>query len=442
MKPRRIVDAVMARASRLLGGPARSRVILTLAGALAVDGADKGTVAAMAPQLKSAFGVGNTRIGLLVTVVALAGAAFTVPAGLLTDRTRRTRLLALSVALWAVAMFLAGASGSYAWLPASRAALGAVSATAGPTVASLVGDFFPVKDRARLYGLILAGELVGTGLGFALSGWIGSALSWRFAFWWLVIPAGAVVWFVSRLPEPARGGQSRLETGREDITDERDAPRPHGGPVQNVTAEAEDGTGGEREDDPVARDGDRVRRAGAWRGRDGDPAGRAVRRARVEPHGNLVLHSDPRRRSTWWAIRYVLRVRTNLILIVASALGYFYFAGLRSFATIYTTGRYGVTTSVATSLVLVVGIGMLAGVLCGGADRRPVAAPRTGQRPGPGAHRLHADGAAPVRPRHPRDLPRSRPAAAGRRHAVPRRGAPPAGRRPARHPPALPVGHR
>ncbi|MEV0689165.1 MFS transporter [Streptomyces sp. NPDC050388] len=373
MKPRRIVDAVMTRASRLLGGPAQSRVVLTLAGALAVDGADKGTVSAMAPQLKSAFGIGNTQIGLLVTVVALAGAAFTVPVGLLTDRTRRTRLLALSVALWAVAMFLAGASGSYAWLLASRAALGAVSATAGPTIASLVGDFFPVKDRARLYGLILAGELVGTGLGFALSGSIGSALSWRFAFWWLIIPAGVVVWFVSRLPEPARGGQSRLETGQENITDERDAPRPHDGPAQNVTAGAgaEDGTGSGHEDGPAARDGERAREAGAGRGRDGDPAGRAVRRAQVEPHENLVLHSDPRRKPTWWAIRYVLRVRTNLILILASALGYFYFAGLRSFATIYTTDRYGVTTSVATSLVLVVGIGILAGVLSGGriADR-------------------------------------------------------------------------
>ncbi|MGJ3561368.1 MFS transporter [Streptomyces sp. INA 01156] len=122
---------------------------------------------------------------------------------------------------------------------------------------------------------------------------------------------------------------------------------------------------GGREDDPVARDGDRARRAGAWRGRDGDPAGRAARRAQVEPHENLVLHSGPCRQPTWWAIRYVLRVRTDLILIVASALGYFYFVGLRSFATIYTTGRYGVTTSVATSLVLVVGIGMLAGSCAG-----------------------------------------------------------------------------
>lgn len=321
MRPRRRAEAVVGRVSRLLGGPARSRVVLTLAAVLAVDGADKGTVSAMAPQLKTAFGIDNTQIGLLVTVVALTGAAFTVPVGLLTDRVRRTRLLAVSIVLWAVATALAGAADSYGWLLVSRAALGAVSATAGPTVASLVGDFFPVGDRARLYGLVLAGELVGTGLGFALSGTIGSALSWRFAFWWLVVPAAVVVWFVRRLPEPERGGQSRREA---------------------------------------------VRTRGT-----GEPAERAVRHARVAPHENLVLDRDPRRRSTLWSVRYILRVRTNLVLILASALGYFYFAGLRSFATLYATHRFHVTTSVATSLVLVAGLGALAGILAGGriADR-------------------------------------------------------------------------
>ncbi|WOP38689.1 MFS transporter [Streptomyces sp. Li-HN-5-13] len=237
---------------------------------------------------------------------------------------------------------------TYLWLLTSRAVLGAVSATAGPTIASLVGDYFPTRDRARMYGLILAGEFAGTGLGFALSGFIGSFLTWRFAFWWLVIPGSALAWFIHRLPEPARGGQSRLEPGQEHIPDERD-----------VAATDERG-----------RDHHTRQPVGAGPP-DGNPAGQAAKRARVEPHENLVLHSDPRRASAWWSIRYILRIRTNLVLILASALGYFYFTGLRSFATLYTTRHFGVPTSVATSLVLVVGIGALAGVLSGGriADR-------------------------------------------------------------------------
>jgi sugar phosphate permease len=91
----------------------------------------------------------------------------------------------------------------------------------------------------------------------------------------------------------------------------------------------------------------------------------------VEPDPDLILRSDPAGRSIWWAIRYVLRVRTNLVIIVASALGYFYFAGLRSFAIIYATGHYTLSKPVADSLVLVIGAGAVAGVFASGrlADR-------------------------------------------------------------------------
>ncbi|MFF9408076.1 MFS transporter [Streptomyces anandii] len=346
MKAPTPAKALVSRGLRALGGPARARIALTLAATLALDGADKGTVSAMASQLKHTFGIDNTEVGLLVSVVALSSAVFTIPVGLLTDRTRRTRLLAISVALWGTAMILAGISPSYVWLLSSRAALGAVSATAGPTIASLMGDYFPVKDRARMFGLVLAGELLGTGLGFALSGSIGSFLTWRFAFLWLVLPAGVLVWRLSRLPEPERGGQSGSEHGQEDLEEE-----PDGSGGSRETRQKPGPDGPERQDEDIA--------------------GAAVRRARVEPHERLVLDSDPRTASKWWSIRYVLRVRTNLVLIAASALGYFYFAGLRSFATLYTTHHYGIPTSVATSLVLVVGIGALAGVLSGGriADR-------------------------------------------------------------------------
>jgi len=67
----------------------------------------------------------------------------------------------------------------------------------------------------------------------------------------------------------------------------------------------------------------------------------------------------------------VLRIRTNVIIIIASALGYFFFAGLRSFAILFTTSHYGLSKAVASPLVLAVGIGALAGVYAGGriADR-------------------------------------------------------------------------
>lgn len=331
------------------GGPARARVVLTLAAVLGLNGADTATISSTTGNLESAFGIGNTRIGVLLSVVALTGAVFTLPAGVLADRFSRTRLLAVSVATWALAMLVSGGATSYLWLLLARVGLGAVAAVTGPAVASLTGDYFPQGERGRMYGLILAGELVGTGLGFVVSGDISSVVSWRFAFWWLVPVSLALAVVVWRLAEPVRGGQSQLPRGAEDIRDVGDAG--DAGQAGN-TAETGEPAGG--------------------RGEGGSGmAGKLVRRKQVEPDPELVLHSDPSGRSLWWAIRYVLRVRTNVVIIVASALGYFFFAGLRSFAILFATSHYGISKAAASTLLLVLGIGAVAGVFAGGriADR-------------------------------------------------------------------------
>lgn len=107
--PVRAARLVRAYALDAVGGPARGRVTLTLAAVLGLSGADTGTISAVASNLEHTFGIGNTQIGLLLSAVALAGAVFTIPAGIAADRTRRTRLLAASIVLWAAAMAASGA---------------------------------------------------------------------------------------------------------------------------------------------------------------------------------------------------------------------------------------------------------------------------------------------------------------------------------------------
>src|SRR5437764_8734740 len=91
----------------------------------------------------------------------------------------------------------------------TRLFLGAVTASAGPMVASLVGDWFGSWERGRIYGVILAGEYLGAGVGFAVTGNI-SLLSWRAAFVVLALPAFALALVVWRLREPERGGKGVL----------------------------------------------------------------------------------------------------------------------------------------------------------------------------------------------------------------------------------------
>ena len=52
-----------------VGGPARGRVVLTLAAVLGLSGADTGTISATTGNLERTFHVGNTQIGILLSVV-------------------------------------------------------------------------------------------------------------------------------------------------------------------------------------------------------------------------------------------------------------------------------------------------------------------------------------------------------------------------------------
>jgi MFS family permease len=184
-------------------------VIVLLAAVLALSSADATTVGAAATPLRHSLGISNTDIGLLVTVTSLVAALTSLPFGVLADRVRRTRMLGAAIVLWGVAMIWSATVSSFGDLLVTRVALGAVTAAAGPVVASLVGDYFAGAERGRIYGYILAGELAGAGIGFAVTGNI-ATLSWRAAFVLLALPAFGLAWLIFRLPEPARGGMAPL----------------------------------------------------------------------------------------------------------------------------------------------------------------------------------------------------------------------------------------
>jgi predicted MFS family arabinose efflux permease len=309
--PRALANQARDRAIGALGGRRHARIVLALAAVLALNGADTSAVSATASSIERAFNVGNTAIGLLVSLVSIVGALFTIPSGVLTDRVRRVRLLAASVAVWAVASAVSGFATSYLWLVLARTALGGVAAVSGPVVASLTGDYFSPGERGRMYGLIIGGDLAGTGIGFLVSGEISSVLTWRSAFWWPVLPTLALAWALCRLPEPPRGRTVQAE-----------------GPANRPAAETDTNA--------------------------------------AKPQRELMLRSSPERWPLREAVRYVLRIRTNVVIVVASGLGYFYFTGLRSFAIIFSTAHYGISKSVASLLVPVLGVAALAGVYTGG----------------------------------------------------------------------------
>jgi MFS family permease len=325
---RQVLLRLTARAGRALashievrlGGATRARVVVVLACVLGLSGADFATVGASATELRSGLGITNTDIGLLVAVTSLVAAVATMPFGVLADRVRRTWTLGAAIALWSIAMFWSAIVTNFNELLLSRLFLGIVTAAAGPLVASLVGDYFPAAERGRIYGYVLAGELLGAGFGFAVTGDI-ATISWRAAFVVLAVPALVLAWFVVKLPEPRRGGTAPLESIHPHPEAAKDEVRP-------------------------------------------SDAQQLAREHGIEPDPGLVLRHETVGFAT--AVSHVLRVRTNLVLIAASACGYYFLGGIQTFGSEFAKEQYRINQAFANILLLLVGIGAVIGVLAGG----------------------------------------------------------------------------
>ena len=338
-----ILESAKERIVSVAGGPARLQIIAVLAAILAVESSDLGTVSAISGELKGAFHLGNTEIGLLLAVVSFVGAAVTLPMGALVDRFSRRVLLMIVVATWVVAEGISGFSHSFTFLLVTRAIIGALTAVAWPCVASLTGDFFPARDRAAIYGLIIAGELVGMGIGFFISGEASTLINWHWSFFAMSVPAIALVWLIWRfLPEPERGTQRWISEGEKDPNA---ASRPASADTRQRRTQHQPKKSSQ--------------------GRSASPQ-ESVRRAHVQPREELILHEDPTRWSLWRVMRYLLRLPTYGLLIAASALAYYFLSGARAFAMIYITQHYHIARGIVSSLVFVVGIGTLAGTVAGG----------------------------------------------------------------------------
>ena len=92
----------------------------------------------------------------------------------------------------------------------------------------------------------------------------------------------------------------------------------------------------------------------------------AVRRQGVEPDPKLVLTKDPRDMSLLEAVRYTFAIPTNVLMIISSSLGYFFFSGLSTFALLFVRGHYHASQATAELVLgLLVG-GAMVGTLVSG----------------------------------------------------------------------------
>jgi predicted MFS family arabinose efflux permease len=182
--------------------------LVVLACTLALENGERLSLAQALDGIQDDFGVSDTALGVLGAVVTLFGIIGAIPIGVLTDRMKRTTLLAGAMAIWTVCIGFNALAPSFVFLLIARLGVGMVEANS-PAAFSLMSDYYPVASRARMMGRYQMGSAVGGAIGIGTSGLLVDSYGWRAAFW-VWVPLGAVVVFLlTRLPEPRRGDQDR-----------------------------------------------------------------------------------------------------------------------------------------------------------------------------------------------------------------------------------------
>jgi EmrB/QacA subfamily drug resistance transporter len=187
---------VIADVERVPWTPQLVRVMAGLMVSLFVAAMDATVVGTALPTI--ARDLGSFQLYPWIVSGYLITATTTVPIwGRLADLRGRRRVLMVGMIVFIVASALCAASPSMAWLIAFRTLQGIGAGCIQPVVFTIVGDIFPLKQRARLQGFFSSTWAVAAIIGPALGALFVSTVGWRWIFT-INVPIGlvaaALVW--------------------------------------------------------------------------------------------------------------------------------------------------------------------------------------------------------------------------------------------------------
>lgn len=169
--------------------------------------ADRQGLAAVVPAMKADLALSDTQLGLILGLgFAIFYTLLGLPIARLAEHYHRSRIIAISSAVFAGFLLLCARAQSFTQMLLYRVGVGAGDAGFGPPVASLLGDHYPERQRAAAMTVVWLGAPLGALSGSMLGGYIAQHANWRAWFVDLSIPSFLVAllaWFTLR--EPQRG---------------------------------------------------------------------------------------------------------------------------------------------------------------------------------------------------------------------------------------------
>lgn len=164
-------------------------------------------LAVMIEPIKQEFGASDSAMGLISGLAfAAVYAVLGLPAGRLADRLPRTRLLAASCLLWALATMACGLAGGFLVLVLIRMAVATAEAPATPTAFSLIADLYPPHRRSFAISCFTAAPTFAALIGLAGGAWLVETHGWRTTFILIGLPGLLIAALLAvTVREPQRG---------------------------------------------------------------------------------------------------------------------------------------------------------------------------------------------------------------------------------------------
>jgi MFS family permease len=165
---------------------------------------DRYVLSGAANVIARELGFGFAGIGGIASSFLIFYLLFTIPLGIVADRTKRKNVVAISVAIWSLATAFTAFANSLLTLVISRTVLGIGEAGYFPAGTALMSDYFSRSRRSRIMSWWSIGQLIGILVGFVIGGVLAGIGKWRLAFIFTGIPGLLLAFLAWRLREPRR----------------------------------------------------------------------------------------------------------------------------------------------------------------------------------------------------------------------------------------------
>ena len=132
---------------------------------------DRQILGILAGPIKAELGLTDGQLGALGGIAfALLYSTLAIPLALLADRTSRTWVITVSLAVWSGFTALCGMAGSFWQMFAFRVGVGVGEAGGVAPSYAVISDYFPTHQRARALSIYSLGIPLGSAGGVLLGG--------------------------------------------------------------------------------------------------------------------------------------------------------------------------------------------------------------------------------------------------------------------------------